>query len=71
MNVPPFQRESFPYSEARIEKQSTGSLYHREREWIQAKMRMLVRAGKAVATLKQGDRKESVPAWALKAGSLE
>ena len=40
---------------------------HRDREWIQAKMGMLVRAGKVVGTVKQGDRKESVAAWALKA----
>ena len=39
---------------------------HREREWIQAKMGMLVRAGKVVETVIQGDRKESVPAWILK-----
>jgi hypothetical protein len=39
---------------------------HREREWVQAKMGMLVRAGKVVATVKQGDRKEVVQAWTLK-----
>jgi hypothetical protein len=40
---------------------------HREREWIQAKMASLVRSGRVVETVKQGDRKESVAAWALKA----
>jgi hypothetical protein len=39
---------------------------HREREWIQAKMEMLVRAGKVVRTTIHGDRKESVGAWVLK-----
>ncbi|MFZ3333965.1 MAG: hypothetical protein WA197_25265 [Candidatus Acidiferrales bacterium] len=39
---------------------------HREREWIQAKMASLVRSGRVVETVKQGDRKESVAAWALK-----
>jgi hypothetical protein len=39
---------------------------NREREWIQAKMAMLVRAGKVVETVKAGERKESVPAWMLK-----
>ena len=44
---------------------------HRERDWLQAKMQMLVRAGKVVGTVKQGDRKESVAAWALKASPSE
>ena len=44
---------------------------HREREWIQAKMAMLVRAGKVVETVMQGDRKESVPAWVLKGNVRE
>jgi hypothetical protein len=39
---------------------------HRDREWITAKMGMLARTGKVVATVKQGDRKETVTAWALK-----
>lgn len=39
---------------------------HRSREWIEAKMGMLVRAGKVVETVKTGGRKESLPAWALK-----
>ena len=39
---------------------------NRDREWIQAKMGMLVRSGKVVATTKAGERKESVPAWMLK-----
>jgi hypothetical protein len=39
---------------------------NREREWIQAKMASLVRSRKVVETVKQGDRKESVPAWMLK-----
>jgi hypothetical protein len=34
-------------------------------------MAMLVRAGKVVVTVKQGDRKESVTAWALKAKPAE
>lgn len=44
---------------------------HRDREWIQAKMGMLARAGKVVGTVKQGERKESVAAWALKARPSE
>jgi hypothetical protein len=39
---------------------------HRDREWIQAKMAAMVRTGKVVATVKAGDRKESVAAWSLK-----
>jgi uncharacterized protein DUF3987 len=39
---------------------------NREREWIQAKMGMLVRSGKVVETLKTGERKESIPAWMVK-----
>jgi hypothetical protein len=39
---------------------------NRPRDWIQAKMAQLVRSGKVVFTTKKGDRKEAVPAWALK-----
>jgi hypothetical protein len=39
---------------------------HRDREWIQAKMAAIVRAGRVVGTVKTGERKESVAAWSLK-----
>jgi len=39
---------------------------HRNREWIEAKMGMLVRSKRVMETVKVGDRKESVSAWVLK-----
>ena len=39
---------------------------NRSGDWLQAKMGQLVRAGKVVQTTKKGDRKDGVPAWALK-----
>jgi Protein of unknown function (DUF3987) len=38
---------------------------NRDGDWIQAKLANLVRAGKAVQTIKDGERKSSVPAWDL------
>lgn len=39
---------------------------HRDREWIQAKMAAMVRAGKVFRAVKEGDRKESIAVWARK-----
>ena len=39
---------------------------NRDGDWIKAKMAMLVRTDVAVETFKEGDRKNSIPAWALK-----
>jgi len=39
---------------------------NRDSDWIKAKMAALVRAGIVVQTLKEGDRKSSIQAWALK-----
>lgn len=41
---------------------------NRDGEWIKAKMAMLVRAAVVVETFKEGERKNSIPAWALKSG---
>jgi len=41
---------------------------NRDAEWIKAKMTILVRAGTVITTTKDGDRKGSLPAWALKGG---
>jgi hypothetical protein len=41
---------------------------NRHGDWINAKMAMLVRAGVVVQTLKEGERKSSIPAWALRRG---
>jgi hypothetical protein len=41
---------------------------NRDGDWIKAKMAMLVRAGVAVPTFKEGERKTSIPAWAVKSG---
>jgi hypothetical protein len=38
---------------------------NRDSEWIQAKVTMLMRAGKVIRTTKDGDRKNGIPAWAL------
>jgi hypothetical protein len=37
-------------------------------DWIKAKMAMLARAGAVIETFKEGERKSSIPAWALKEG---
>ena len=39
---------------------------NRDRDWIKAKMAMLVRDGSVVPTFKEGDRKGSIAAWTLK-----
>jgi len=39
---------------------------NRDSDWIKAKMATLVRAGIVILTFKEGDRKSSIPAWALK-----
>ncbi len=41
---------------------------NRDSDWIKAKMAALVRVGSVVLTFKEGDRKSSIPAWALKGG---
>jgi hypothetical protein len=38
---------------------------NRDGDWIQSKMTMLVRAGKAINTIKGGERKNALAAWAL------
>jgi Protein of unknown function (DUF3987) len=44
---------------------------NRDGDWIKAKMAMLVRAGRVVPTFKEGDRKSSIPAWALRGGGTQ
>ncbi len=39
---------------------------NRDGDWIKAKMGMLVRDGAVLPTFKEGERKSSIPAWALK-----
>jgi len=39
---------------------------NRSSDWIRAKMAMLVRRGKVVSTVKEGERKGAIPAWALR-----
>jgi hypothetical protein len=39
---------------------------NRDGDWIKAKMTMLVRDGSVVPTFKEGERKSSIAAWALK-----
>ncbi len=42
---------------------------NRDGDWIKAKMAMLVRDGSVVPTFKEGERKSSIPAWALRGRS--